>query len=95
MNLKKMIKVELAKSGNRISLDFINRLIEVSEIEYFSLSPNTRVCLLRLPTGHEIIGKAQVLDAKNDVEMIGKSVARTDAKNQLWQLVGTIAKLYV
>ena len=95
MDLGKMIKAELLESGNRISPAFIDSLIDASEIKHFQLSANTRVCLLRLPTGHEIVGKAQVLDAKNDVKMVGELVAVNAAKDQLWQLVGTIAKLYM
>ena len=48
-----------------------------------------------MPTGHEVIGIAQVLDAKNDNEDIGNTVALTRAKNELWPLLGSIAKVLI
>lgn len=54
-----------------------------------------RACTITLPTGHEVVGIAQVLDAKNDNEDIGNAVALTRAKNELWPLLGSIAKVLI
>ena len=52
-------------------------------------------CTITLPTGHEVVGIAQVLDAKNDNENIGNLAALSKAKNELWPLLGTIAKVLI
>ena len=54
-----------------------------------------RLCIITLSTGHEVLGKAQVLSAANDIEQIGNQVALTNATNEIWTLVGSIAKLHV
>lgn len=86
------IQAELVKNANKISKLFIDSLVESSNITYHQLTPNMRVCVIQLPTGHEVLGKAQVLDSKNDVEELGNAVALQNAVNELWFLVGSIAK---
>lgn len=81
---------ETKRNGGKIPYEFISELAEMSAPSHFHLTPNMRVCVLRLPTGHEVIGVAQVLDSANDVESIGKEVAFENAKNELWKLCGTI-----
>lgn len=95
MNLQQLIIEELSSNFNKISPTFINSIVSQSTTQYFQLTPNMRVCVITLPTGHEVLGKAQVLDVANDVEEIGNKVALTNATNELWALVGTIAKLYI
>ena len=95
MNLQQLIIEELSSNFNKISSTFINSIVSQSTIQYFQLTPNMRVCVIILPTGHEVLGKAQVLDVANDVEEIGNKVALTNATIELWALVGTIAKLHV
>lgn len=95
MNLQQLIIDELAANSNRISPILINNIVAQSTVQYFHLTPNMRVCVITLPTGHEVLGKAQVLDSTNDVEAIGNSVALTNATNEIWTLVGSIAKLHV
>lgn len=95
MNLQQSIIDELAGNSNKISPAFINNIVAQSTIQYLKPTPNMRLCIITLPTGHEVLGKAQVLDASNDVEQIGNSVALTNATNEIWALVGSIAKLHV
>ena len=95
MNLQQLIIDELEMNSNKISPTFINNIVAQSNVQYFHLTPNMRVCVITLPTGHEVLGKAQVLDTANDVETIGNSVALTNATNEIWTLVGSIAKLHV
>ena len=52
-----------------------------------------RVCIIRLATGHEVIGVAQVLNKNNDVEEIGNAIAEKNAVMQLWSTFGAIAKV--
>lgn len=95
MNLQQSIIDELVGNSNKISPAFINNIVAQSSIQYLKPTPNMRLCIITLPTGHEVLGKAQVLDASNDVEQIGNSVALTNATNEIWALVGSIAKLHV
>lgn len=95
MNLQQSIIDELKENSNKISPLFINNIVAQSSIQYLKPTPNMRLCIITLPTGHEVLGKAQVLDAANDVEQIGNSVALTNATNEIWALVGSIAKLHV
>ena len=95
MNLQQSIIDELAGNSNKISPAFINNIVAQSSIQYLKPTPNMRLCIITLPTGHEVLGKAQVLDVSNDVEQIGNRVALTNATNEIWALVGSIAKLHV
>ena len=95
MNLQQSIIDELAENSNKISPAFINKIVAQSAIQYLKPTPNMRLCIITLPTGHEVLGKAQVLHAPNDIEQIGNSVALTNATNEIWTLVGSIAKLHV
>ena len=94
-DLQQMIIDELAENSNKISPKFINNLVVMSSVQYLHPTPNMRLCIITLHTGHEVLGKAQVLDASNDDEDIGNKVALTNAKNEIWALVGSIAKLHV
>jgi len=92
-SFQKMLKDELKSNNGKISPEFIDRMVSLSEVIYLHPTDNTRICILKLPTGHEVIGVAQVLDAKNDIEEIGNKIAYTNAKNQLWSAFGSIAKV--
>lgn len=94
-NFVESIHTELATNTNKISPTFIKSLVTQSVVTYNQLTGNMRVCTITLPTGHEVIGIAQVLDSSNDIESIGNQVALTNATNELWKLVGTIAKLFI
>ena len=87
------IKNNLISNKGKISYEFIKDLAEEAEVIYLHPTKNMRLCILILPSGHEVLGKAQVLDDKNDVESIGNSVAYTNAVNELWAVCGNIAKV--
>lgn len=95
MNLQQLIIDELEANSNKISSTFIDNIVAKSTVQYLHPTPNMRLCIITLPTGHEVLGKAQVLDADNDDESKGNSVALSDAKIEIWTLVGSIAKLHV
>lgn len=82
----------LAENNNKLSPEYIDSLVSRAEIEYFQLTPTMRVCVITLESGHEVLGKAQVLDAKNDDAEIGNQVAYGNAVNELWGQIGSIAK---
>ena len=86
------VEEELKRNNNKISVGFINTLVGNSEVLYLHPTPCMRLCVIRLPSGHEVLGKAQVLDANNDVPDIGQKVAKDNAVNEIWSLCGSIAK---
>ena len=93
MNLVKEIKKELEVNGNKLSPDFIKRLADNGTVTHVKVTDNTRVCVITLHTGHEVVGYAQVLDDKNDVAEIGQKVAYDNALEEIWRIAGSIAKL--
>lgn len=95
MNLLKMIKAELVANNGKLSVDFINDIANDPKIKitHTQVTPNTRVCVVTLPSGHDLVGYAQVLDAKNDIELIGQEVAYRNAIDNLWSVCGNIAKV--
>lgn len=91
-NIIDNVKEALTENDNKLSPEYINSLISAADVEYFHLTPTLRVCVITLQSGHEVLGKAQVLDPANDVAEIGNSVAYTNAVNEIWYQVGAIAK---
>jgi len=87
------IKTNLKENGGKISFDFIQNLAENAEIIYLHPTPNMRLCVLRLYSGHEVLGMARVLDSKNDDEELGNKVAYNSAVDELWAVCGSIAKV--
>ena len=93
-NFVTQIKIELLEHGGKISPDFIQNLLNHPETKvlHSELMSSTRVCVIVLPTGHNAVGVAQVLDPNNDVESIGQSVAYKNAAGDVWSIVGNVAK---
>lgn len=91
----KSIFNELVANNNKLSKTFIDSIVATASVTYLKPTSNMRLCVLTLPTGHEVLGKAQVLDAINDNEELGNQVAYNNAVNELWSLCGAIAKLYI
>lgn len=83
---------ELTGNGNKISPTFIDDLVSSGTVSYHKLSSTMRVCVITLASGHEVLGKAQVLDPANDEAAIGNRVAYSNAVNEVWCQVGAIAK---
>lgn len=89
------LKDALETNGGRIPLAFIESHLNHSDtkVTHAQLTPNTRVCVITLITGHDLVGYAQVLDADNDVELIGQEIAYNNAKETIWAVFGSIAKV--
>ena len=94
-HLVQSLQQELTKTGNRITPAFIDSVLQASTVTYHQLTTNMRVCVIKTPTWHEVLGLAQVLDSANDVEEIGNAVALANAKNNLWPVIGSIAKVLI
>jgi len=89
--LKTRLSLALQENDNKIPFSFIQNEVKTAKVNYFQLSPNMRVCVIRLQSGHEVLGKAQVLDAANDEETVGNNVAFENAQDELWSVFGAIA----
>ena len=89
------LKKATLENGNKIPYAFIQEQVAKAKIVYTQTTDNTRVCTMTMETGHEVVGVARVLDAKNDEEKIGNSVALENATNELWATYGSIAKLFI
>ncbi len=90
-----MLKKELEQNNGRISQKFVNKFLNhpSTTITHIQPTPNTRVCVITLTTGHDLVGYAQVVDSKNDVELIGKEIAYKNASKEIWSVFGSIAKI--
>ncbi len=87
------LKQNLKDNNGKIGFEFLQKYAESAEKIYLNPTPNMRLCILKLKTGHEVIGVSQVLDSKNDVEEMGNEIAYKNAVNQLWVTFGAIAKV--
>ena len=89
------LKNDILNNSGKISPLFIVKHLNDSKtkVSHAQLTPNTRVCVITLTTGHDLVGYAQVLDAKNDVELIGQEIAYENAKENIWSVFGSIAKV--
>ena len=58
--------------------------------ETFYHFPNTTVtvCLLRLKNGYNVIGHSACVDPKNFDTELGKKIARGNAVDKCWELLG-------
>lgn len=95
MDIIENVKEALAENNNKLSPEYINSVISCSDILYLNPTPNMRLCIITLPSGHEVIGVAQVLDAANDIPEFGNQVAYSNAVTEVWKALGSIAKCFV
>ena len=87
------LKKAMEKNGGKIPPVFVEALLNSAKVTHTRVTKNTRVCVITLESGHDLVGYAQVLDEKNDVELIGQEVAYNNAKEQAWSVLGSIAKV--
>jgi len=88
------IKEAMEDNDNKIPYSLIEKEATSAKKIFIHPTPTTRICILILQSGHEVIGVSRVLDPLNDDEEIGNKVALNHAKTELWNTIGTIAKLY-
>jgi len=84
---------ELKENGGKISPSFITSEVERDDTvtQFFQLTDNMRVCTIRLESGHEVLGKSQVLDKRNDIKAVGEEIAFRNAINELWSVFGGLS----
>lgn len=89
------LKAAIDKSRGKIPVWFIDKLFTDPRTIVTHVHPTetTRVCIITLPTGHELVGYAQVMDPANDDQLIGQEIAYERAKEKVWQVLGAIGKV--
>lgn len=70
----------------RLSPDKIDAVI--AGCEFFVFSNKTTVCCMTLKNGFTVVGSAACVDPANFRADIGRDVAYTKARDQIWQLEG-------
>jgi hypothetical protein len=95
MEFIKQLKGAMEANGGKIPFSFIEQHLNHrdTKVTHAQLTPNTRVCVITLTTGHDLVGYAQVLDADNDDALIGQQVAYENAKEEIWRVFGSIGKV--
>ena len=83
----------MLNNGGKIPQSFIENELNRAKVSHAQVTPNTRVCVITTLSGHDLVGYAQVLDAKNDVELVGQEIAYKRAAEEAWVVYGAIAKV--
>jgi len=87
------LKNAIDSNEGKIPLWFTEQHLNSAKVTHAQVTPNTRVCVITLTTGHDLVGYAQVLDAENDVELVGQEIAYNNAKEEIWRVFGSIGKV--
>lgn len=74
-------------SDRRITPEALNAEI-IDESFYVFPRTTVTVCALTLKNGYVVIGHSAAADPENFNEQVGQDIARTNAKNNIWHLLG-------
>lgn len=75
----------------RLTPDDIEALID--DVEFFQPEGSTlTICVLTLTNGCSVVGTSNVIDPINYVSDLGKSAARANAADKIWELEGYALK---
>ena len=86
------IETNLAQNGGKLSYEFTRDILSEATATHHQMTPNTRVCVITLESGHDLVGFAQVLNAENDIREMGEEIAYNRAAEKIWEVLGAIAK---
>lgn len=84
------IEIEIQAKGlnaPRLSPEKIDAVI-VGEDYYVFPGTTLTVCCLKLRNGSVVIGKSAAVSIKNFDADLGRRIARSDARNKVWELEG-------
>ena len=79
---------EVAKTGNRVSLEVMAAAIVEEEYLSPTTQPHMTIAVLKLRNGFTLVGKSAPADPANFDEAAGREFARDDAMRQAWPLFG-------
>ena len=84
------IKAKNLNAPRLTPTDIDNTIVD----EYYYVFPDTTftVCLLTLRNGFQVIGESACASPENFDAEIGKKVAKTNARDKIWQLEGYLLK---
>lgn len=75
----------------RLTPEHIDSVI-ASEAYYVFPGTTMTVCALTLRNGFQVVGESAAASPENFNEEIGRKIARTKARNEIWQLEGYLLK---
>lgn len=75
-------------SSHTVTQNQIDELLNSSEKESHTFYGKDLVICFKLPNGFTVIGRAACVDPANFDIRVGEEIARKDAANKLWQLLG-------
>lgn len=78
---------EKGLTAKRVTLESINAAIE-SEQYIVPVGTNMTICLLKMDNGFVVYGESACISAKNFDAELGKKIARQNAIDKLWPLMG-------
>lgn len=81
-----MIPIEI--KGNSVTPQDVENCI--THENYIKMGKKKTICHLTLADGYEVIGTAGIVDPENYSPEIGNRIAREQAKDKVWQHLGSI-----
>lgn len=81
----------LLANADRVSPEIVEASVVAEDFHVFPGTTYT-VCLLTLMNGHHVSGFSACVNPENFDEEIGRDLARENAENKIWQVLGTILR---
>lgn len=78
-------------SAPRLTPEAIDAVI-IDEAYHVFPGTTMTVCALTLRNGFQVVGESAAASPENFNEEIGRKIARTKARNEIWQLEGYLLK---
>jgi len=93
-NLEAAVEQEIQDKGltaPRLTPDLIDA--QVNYCEYFRVSNTTvTICAIVLKNGFTVVGESAAVSMENFDEVLGKEIARGNAREKIWALEGYLLK---
>jgi len=90
--MTKVTEEELIKAatGKRVTLDALNA--NIADEKFIKATDVLTICVLTLKNGFTVTGESACADPSNYNQEIGERLAREQAKNKIWGLMGYALK---
>lgn len=83
--------VDKGLTAPRVTLEYIESLIEVEQYHVFPGTTMT-VCCLTLKNDYSVSGESACASPENFNEEVGRKVARENARDKIWSLEGYLLR---